>query len=783
MKKIFTLLFLLIISISSKAQWVTIPDANFAAKLQQLYPSCMNGNQMDTTCSGIVNATNLAANSSNISSLEGLQYFDSLSVLWCLNNQLTSLPSLPNIIELYCNNNLLTSLPSLPNIIELYCNNNLLTNLPSLPSSLTKLECSYNQLTSLSSLPNSLTTLYCYNNQLTSLPSLPNSLTQLRCYYNQLTSLPSLPNSLTTLNCGDNQLTSLPSLPNSLTYLYCYNNQLTSLPSFPISFTYLNCSLNQLTSLPSLPPIMNTFIINNNPNLICLPPIQEISSALSTYFNISNTGISCLPNIIQHPNIASLPAIDTMPICDLFNESGCEVGYNISGSIYKDIDELCSSTSDIVPLYSIQVQLTDATDNLLQQVYTNANGQYSFDTDLGIYKVKFDTILNPFVPICPASNSITSTLTALDSMDTNFDFNVRCKYLEDLLITSTVQDSGIFRPARKALVKINAGDFASFFGASCFNGSGTLKVFYTGATAYNGVANGSLSPDLIIGDTLIWNIADFAALSANVFHIRFLTDSFPVIGSQVCVTAMISSSNTESNLSNNMLTHCFSIVNSYDPNIKEVYPTQVQQAGETLTYTIHFQNTGTAEAEHVKVLDTLDANLDWNTFQLLGASHENITQVYNTTGIVKFNFPNINLADSFSNEPESHGWIQYKIKMKDNLVPPIEIHNTASIYFDFNSPIVTNDALVDFNPLSVININTKNSSIKIQPNPGNNLVTITSTSSSFQLRVIDMQGRIVFNKMGNNYTSTIDISKWAAGIYFIEAQGENQIQRGKLLKQ
>ena len=38
-----------------KAQWVTIPDANFVAWLETNYPSCMNGNQMNTSCSAIVN--------------------------------------------------------------------------------------------------------------------------------------------------------------------------------------------------------------------------------------------------------------------------------------------------------------------------------------------------------------------------------------------------------------------------------------------------------------------------------------------------------------------------------------------------------------------------------------------------------------------------------------------------------------------------------------------------------------------------------------------------------
>ncbi len=94
-----------------------------------------------------------------------------------------------------------------------------------------ELGCWNNNLTSLPELPNSLTRLYCWNNNLTSLPELPNSLTYLSCYNNNLTSLPELPNSLTDLDCKNNNLTSLPELPNSLTKLYCEDNYLTSLPA------------------------------------------------------------------------------------------------------------------------------------------------------------------------------------------------------------------------------------------------------------------------------------------------------------------------------------------------------------------------------------------------------------------------------------------------------------------------------------------------------------------------------------------------------------------------
>ena len=93
---------------------------------------------------------------------------------------------------------------------KLYCDDNQLTSLPNLPNLLIELNCNYNEITSLPKLPNSLQKLYCSKNQLTSLPNLPNSLLELFCEYNQLSSLPDLPDSLEFLWSRNNKLRSLP---------------------------------------------------------------------------------------------------------------------------------------------------------------------------------------------------------------------------------------------------------------------------------------------------------------------------------------------------------------------------------------------------------------------------------------------------------------------------------------------------------------------------------------------------------------------------------------------
>ena len=196
----------------------------------------------------------------DVTSLEGIEYFYTLTTLRCSNTQLTSLNLSKNTALTYleCSITQLTSLNLSQNtaLTNLNCSGNQLTSLDlSQNTTLTNLNCSGNQLTSLNLSRNTtLETLYCDDNQLTSLDvSGCTALTDLSCGNNQLTSLDLSRNTaLTTLRCSNTRLTTLDLSRNTaLTFLdYSYNDQLTSLDlSKRTSLTGLVCSGNQLTSL------------------------------------------------------------------------------------------------------------------------------------------------------------------------------------------------------------------------------------------------------------------------------------------------------------------------------------------------------------------------------------------------------------------------------------------------------------------------------------------------------------------------------------------------------
>ena len=86
---------------------------------------------------------NISGKCKGIKYLPDLTRFKNLKTLICSNNELTSLPTLPQNLEyLSCDSNKLTSLPTLPKNLEyLYCDSNKLTSLPTLPQNLECLYC------------------------------------------------------------------------------------------------------------------------------------------------------------------------------------------------------------------------------------------------------------------------------------------------------------------------------------------------------------------------------------------------------------------------------------------------------------------------------------------------------------------------------------------------------------------------------------------------------------------------------------------------------------------
>jgi len=770
MKNVFTKTILLIAFLglsfnNTNAQYVTIPDANFVAWLNANYPNCMNGNLMDTTCNEIISETQLNISNLGLSDITGIHYFVNLQYLECFNNQISFLPNLPDsLIELNCGDNPLNTLPLLPNALnKLICYSSNLSTLPMLPPQLTVLRCQNNQLTQLPLLPTTIIDLFCNNNLLTSLPPLPPNLPYLYCYNNNLTSLPSLPSTILSLNCGYNQLAVIPILPNSLVTLICTNNLLVSLPTLPNSLKSLHCSDNQLNGLPNLPGTLTSLLFSNN-NISCLPTLPNI--LLSGNFNSSNNPFSCVPNFIPAMDSASL----AMPLCQnndiVNNPNGCGSAAGISGLTYFDDNQNCILGANEPKVANIKLNLFNPLTNQFGLTYTNGNGYYNYPCLTGTYFVLIDTLNKPYIPVCNYPGIDTMVLcTSGSPFVQNVNFDIACKLGVDIGVQSIMEKNGVVFPGQQHAIHIILGDLSRWYGLNCSAGTGgDVTITIGGPVTFIGADSNALVPS-INGNIYSYSIPDFGAVNyLTDFQLLFLTNTSAQAGEQICVHIEIAPDTADINLFNNNMDYCYQVVNSYDPNYKEVYPTDVAPLFQDwLTYTIHFQNLGTAPAINIRLLDTLDSNLDAETFEVINYSHYNTVTLMD--GILDFRFPNILLPDSASNPTASQGFVQYRIKPKANLGAGTQIENTAHIYFDYNPAVVTNTTVNNF----ITTVSNKSlpiaSRLWLYPNPSTGIFNI---SASANIEVYNLIGDLILSE---NNTTSIDLTAAPKGMYYVKLNG------------
>jgi uncharacterized repeat protein (TIGR01451 family) len=711
---------------------------------------------MDTTCLAITNETQLIISSGTIFNISGIEYFDSLTFLW-VSGGVNTIPALPRSLDtLMCQWNQLSTLPDLPGTLKyLSCDNNTLTSLPALPNSLLQLSCGNNFLSSLPPLPAASVELYVDNNQLTSLPPLPPNLSSLGCSYNQLTVLPLLPSSLQYLSCSNNNLTSISSFPNNLVILYCDSNQISCFPSFPSSID------------AGIPLGMTGFSISGNP-------------------------FTCLPNYL---NIME-PYLYIYPLCEqdsISNPGNCDIASAISGYTYEDVNTNCLRENNDSALRNIHLMRYDGTGTLRNQTYSRYNSFYTFaSNDTGVYHIELDMVGMPYTFQCvsPAQDS-TINITAINPALSNVNFDLKCKPGFDIGVQS-VLPSGMVFPGMIHMLRILAGDMSHWFNLNCSAGTGgQVQISVSGPVTYQGAASGAMMP-IVAGGSFSYNIADFGSIdNSTAFGLMFKTDTLAQSGDSICVSINVTPLNGDNNPGNNIYHFCYSVRNSLDPNMIETYPEKVRPGyDDYFTYTIHFQNSGTAPAQRVVLKDILDTNLVVETFQVINYSHENVVSFRSSTLswvpgeelIVSFN--NIMVPDSASDPEGSKGFIQYRIKPKQGLPAGTIIPNRASIYFDYNTAVVTNISINEYVlPTSLENYHKTPPVVKVYPNPGTGVFSFEIGESS-TVEIYDISGRLVHSSVSKEDRRLVDLTGKEKGLYIYKIINElNEVQQGKIILQ
>jgi len=443
-------------------------------------------------------------------------------------------------------------------------------------------------------------------------------------------------------------------------------------------------------------------------------------------------------------------------------------GY-ITGNIYFDNNQNCTYDGTDYPLAYYYVMATSGSN--VYYGYTNANGDYQIWVPVGNYTVTPYTITN-LTSGCTASYNANVT-NGSSIGGNNFSYYEAPFY--DVCVSAWT--TGI---------------------VPGFNGNYYIYLTNNG----NQTANGSVcitlpSPLTFVSSTpaatsVTGNVIciDYTGLlggSTNYFTINFYTPPSLALGTPMVafVNATITNG-TDINPGCNSYNYTSIVTGSFDPNDKTVSPAgqgvtgDVPVAAEEFTYLVRFQNTGTGPAVNITITDTLTSMLDPLSFEMLNASHAYTVEFINGN-IIKWRFENIMLPDSGSNEPASHGHVQFRLNTMNTPMLGQVIENRANIYFDFNEPVITNTAINTFvAPNGVEELS--NGIFSIYPNPAENVLYVQSEYGISSYTIYDVSGKVFSTTNTTSSNSSLDISSLSSGIYFIQCISGNEVSMIKFIK-
>lgn len=807
----------------------------FSTLTNLVYLDCSNNQITTLNIGGFSNlqyfsCINNQLSSLNISGLTNLQSID------CSHNQLTSLivSSLTNLTSLNCNNNQLTSLnvSGLTNLQNIDCFDNQLISLNLSGTNLYTLRCSNNQLTILDvNTFNNLNTLLCSDNQITNLNvnglvhlvylycehnlissldviGLPD-LRQLRCSYNNLTSLNvnDLP-MLQVFVCDFNQLSNLNvSGFSQLITFSCTNNLLTSLiilntfPSYAIGS--LDCSHNQLTSI-NVSGFHTVEIFFCEYNQLTTLDVSQLHSLYTFRCNnnqltslFSKNGVNeftCPYNggssFANNPNLQYICG-DEMELAFLetkiveYSYTNCHVNsycsftpggtfYTIQGNNHYDENNNGCDANDInLPNLNLTFSEGANTANIIP----DASGNYHYDVQAGTHT--FSPVFeNPgYFNVSPTTASVTFP-------------NLPNQFVQDFCITAITSHPDlevVLIPIIGARPGFNAKYKIVYKNKGTSTQSGSVNLTFNDAVLDLVTATPAVSAQILNG--LIW---DFTNL--NPFETREIVFTLNVnsplespavnAGYVLNYNATISSTASETTPADNTFAFNQTVFNSFDPNDKmclEGDNIALAKVGDYVHYVIHFQNDGTANAENIVVKDMIDiAKFDIATLIPENGSATYTTRITNTNQ-VEFVFQNINLP--FAGGTNT-GYVAFKIKTKPTLVLGNTFSNTASIYFDYNFPIITNTASTTIQALATQDFEFSNY-FTLYPNPAKNVLNINtkSTIEVHTITIYNQLGQVVLAIPNAKNINTFDVSSLKTGNYFLKITSDKGSSTEKFLKQ
>ncbi|MEO6831755.1 MAG: T9SS type A sorting domain-containing protein [Chitinophagaceae bacterium] len=468
-----------------------------------------------------------------------------------------------------------------------------------------------------------------------------------------------------------------------------------------------------------------------------------------------------------------------------YNTSTTSCYCTVTGTVYKDANSNCTKDASETGIPNIMIHCSGR-----GYTYTNSAGVYSFKVPSGTYNISQD--VEAFYPLnsCQTNPVAITTVSGIGCISTvNFgDSTVPIHDMATRIVNYGTQPIPGNTYTHSVIIK-NEGTLTESSILTGYKNDGQLGSPTSISSAWSAA-----------GSNHYQNNSGFSTLvpgAAQSFLVQYsVPTNIPIrtsvlFADSVAYTSPMTNWLNDYTPWNNVNAYTATVTGSYDPNYKEVSPVGVGTDGEIstndsiLTYTIHFQNTGTAAAQKVVVIDTLSPNVDMYSLRPIAASHDYTATLSDGGGIATFTFDNINLPDSNAEPLRSQGYIMYSVHLKPNLMAGTQIQNQASIYFDFNPPMSTNTTLNTIkNNVGVAPVNfVGQMDASIYPNPANNQLYVKIVSSKanvpITLRILSLEGQVMQQQSGTLHVGTslfeANTMQLASGLYFVEiSDGKNR---------
>lgn len=418
-------------------------------------------------------------------------------------------------------------------------------------------------------------------------------------------------------------------------------------------------------------------------------PVQNISAIPTVYTNTLMSVVFDIPantwpwngtwaeiDVMENGNVATYDSI--YPISIPLNSA------LVQGKITRGPGTNCSAG---IPMAGALMEF----DGLYQNGYGSSDllGNYTAIVPVSTINVNtFDVnaLMTPahYTWICPTQPTSIALTTSGQIID-NFDF-----YFQQQAVTDISATLGLnaHRPGFNSTNYVTLENIGSMAANNV-----VVKVYVDPSTTYLN----STPPGVFQNDTITWTLPSLAGNSWQNLYFQVNTPATVSLGTTIGYNVISSTGSSDANLLNNGEDDQIVVVGSFDPNDKQVWDQNgdnadgpVSDTNNLFRYLIRFQNTGTDTAFNIRVQDEISSYLDVSSLEVISASHPYMYSLTNGNE-AEFLFPNIFLPDSNTNEPLSHGHIEFTIRRSATFTGSgFSISNRADIYFDYNYPVLTN---------------------------------------------------------------------------------------------